>query len=205
MAECFWMSSPLINCRFSRVLATLLLLCATSTSLSAQVVRGRVTERGSSEPLSGVLITLESVGGEEPRAVLSDDAGNYGVRGSPGFYRLSAKRIGVQRYVSDSFRLAAGDTRQLDIVLDALIYQLPEMRIVDAGLLLSVDDAVLWHRYSTIRLQGGSDADYRRWAEPRVEALNHALRGIPEDRVRYKGKAPRKSPRKAHDDDDVPI
>ena len=28
-------------------------------------------------------------------------------------------------------------------------------------------------------------ARYRQWAELRVEALNHALRGIPEDRVRY--------------------
>ena len=182
MAECFWMSSPLINCRFSRVLATLLLLCATSTSLSAQVVRGRVTERGSSEPLSGVLITLESVGGEEPRAVLSDDAGNYGVRGSPGFYRLSAKRIGVQRYVSDSFRLAAGDTRQLDIVLDALIYQLPEMRIVDAGLCVTREDerqrvSALWDEARTAltasslslrdRLFQGSITRYSRRLDPR--------------------------------------
>jgi len=27
--------------------------------------------------------------------------------------------------------------------------------------------------------------DYRRWAELRVEATNHALRGVPEERVRY--------------------
>ena len=26
---------------------------------------------------------------------------------------------------------------------------------------------------------------YREWAQLRVDALNHALRGIPEDRVRY--------------------
>jgi 5-methyltetrahydropteroyltriglutamate--homocysteine methyltransferase len=58
-------------------------------------------------------------------------------------------------------------------------------RIVDAGLVLSVDDAVMWHRSSAIRLQGGSHAEYRRWAEPRIEALNYALRGIPADRVRY--------------------
>jgi 5-methyltetrahydropteroyltriglutamate--homocysteine methyltransferase len=32
---------------------------------------------------------------------------------------------------------------------------------------------------------GGSVDDYRRWAELRVEALNHALRDIPEERVRY--------------------
>lgn len=57
--------------------------------------------------------------------------------------------------------------------------------IVDAGFLVSVDDAVLWHKHATIRLQGGSVEEYRRWAELRVEALNHALRGIPEDRVRY--------------------
>ena len=30
-----------------------------------------------------------------------------------------------------------------------------------------------------------SSEKYREWAELRVEALNHALEGIPEDRVRY--------------------
>ena len=58
-------------------------------------------------------------------------------------------------------------------------------KIVDAGFILSVDDAVLWHKFATIRLQGGTDADYRKWAELRVEAVNHALDGIPQDRVRY--------------------
>jgi 5-methyltetrahydropteroyltriglutamate--homocysteine methyltransferase len=58
-------------------------------------------------------------------------------------------------------------------------------RIVDAGLLLQVDDAVLMHEYDSILSLGGSVADYRRWAELRVAALNHALTGIPEDRVRY--------------------
>lgn len=57
--------------------------------------------------------------------------------------------------------------------------------IVDAGFLLQVDDAVLLHEYDSILSLGGSVEDYRRWAELRVEALNHALAGIPEDRVRY--------------------
>ena len=30
-----------------------------------------------------------------------------------------------------------------------------------------------------------ANADYRRWAQMRVDALNHALRGIPEERSRY--------------------
>ena len=58
-------------------------------------------------------------------------------------------------------------------------------RIVDAGFLLQVDDAVLLHEYDSILSLGGSIGDYRRWAELRIEALNHALAGIPEERVRY--------------------
>jgi 5-methyltetrahydropteroyltriglutamate--homocysteine methyltransferase len=57
--------------------------------------------------------------------------------------------------------------------------------IVDAGFLLQVDDAVLVHEYDSILSLGGSVDDYRTWAELRVEATNHALRDIPEERVRY--------------------
>jgi 5-methyltetrahydropteroyltriglutamate--homocysteine methyltransferase len=57
--------------------------------------------------------------------------------------------------------------------------------IVDSGLLLQVDDAVLMHEADSIMSLGGSWEDYRKWAELRVDALNHALRGLPEDRVRY--------------------
>jgi 5-methyltetrahydropteroyltriglutamate--homocysteine methyltransferase len=57
--------------------------------------------------------------------------------------------------------------------------------IVDAGFLLQVDDAVLVHECDSIMSLGGSYEDYRKWAELRIEATNHALRGLPEDRVRY--------------------
>jgi 5-methyltetrahydropteroyltriglutamate--homocysteine methyltransferase len=57
--------------------------------------------------------------------------------------------------------------------------------IVDSGLLLQVDDAVLVHEYDSMLSRGESVQDYRRWAQVRVDALNHALKGIPEDRVRY--------------------
>jgi 5-methyltetrahydropteroyltriglutamate--homocysteine methyltransferase len=50
---------------------------------------------------------------------------------------------------------------------------------------VSIDDAVLWHKYATVKLFGGTVDDYTRWAEPRIDALNHALRGIPPERVRY--------------------
>jgi len=56
--------------------------------------------------------------------------------------------------------------------------------IVDAGFILQVDDAYLATYYDVI-VPPGTMADYRRWAELRVEALNRALRGIPEERTRY--------------------
>ena len=55
--------------------------------------------------------------------------------------------------------------------------------IHDAGLLVQVDDAVLANMYDTLTAR--DPRRYREWAELRVDALNHALRGIPEDRVRY--------------------
>ena len=57
------------------------------------------------------------------------------------------------------------------------------LEIHNAGLVLQVDDAVLANMYDELTQE--SPERYQRWAALRVEALNHALRGIPEDRVRY--------------------
>ncbi len=54
--------------------------------------------------------------------------------------------------------------------------------IVDAGLQVQVDDAYLPMMFDYLE---GDRSAYLAWAEPRVEALRRALRGIPEDRVRY--------------------
>lgn len=55
--------------------------------------------------------------------------------------------------------------------------------IYEAGFVLQVDDAVLANMYDYYVQQ--SPEKYREWAGLRIEALNHALQGIPEDRVRY--------------------
>jgi len=52
-----------------------------------------------------------------------------------------------------------------------------------AGFLLQVDDALLANMYDDLVRR--DPRRYREWAELRIEALNHALAGIPEDRVRY--------------------
>jgi 5-methyltetrahydropteroyltriglutamate--homocysteine methyltransferase len=55
--------------------------------------------------------------------------------------------------------------------------------IIDAGLVLQVDDPLLASYY--VMHPEASLEDCRKWAEHRVEILNHALRGLPTDRIRY--------------------
>jgi 5-methyltetrahydropteroyltriglutamate--homocysteine methyltransferase len=56
--------------------------------------------------------------------------------------------------------------------------------IVDAGLYVQIDDAFLPYMYERM-VPPMSKAEYRRWAEVRIDALNRALAGIPEERSRY--------------------
>lgn len=58
--------------------------------------------------------------------------------------------------------------------------------IIEAGLICQIDDAFLPFEWD--RRMGNSRWDlesYRRWAELSVEALNSAIKGLPEDRLRY--------------------
>jgi 5-methyltetrahydropteroyltriglutamate--homocysteine methyltransferase len=55
--------------------------------------------------------------------------------------------------------------------------------IVDGGFVLQIDDPRMATHYN--RTPGATVEDCRKFIELRVEALNHALRGIPEDRVRF--------------------
>ena len=75
----------------------------------------------------------------------------------------------------------ASDEEYLYAIADAMHEEY--RTIVDAGLLLQVDDPRLLTYY--ISRPDLEVEDCRRWAELRVEALNHALRGIPPERVRF--------------------
>jgi 5-methyltetrahydropteroyltriglutamate--homocysteine methyltransferase len=57
------------------------------------------------------------------------------------------------------------------------------LEVYRAGLIVQVDDAVLANMYDFLVQK--NPQEYRRWAQLRIEALIHALRDIPADRVRY--------------------
>ena len=56
--------------------------------------------------------------------------------------------------------------------------------VVDAGLYVQVDDAFLPYMHERM-VPPLSERQYREWAQLRIDALNHALKGIPPERSRY--------------------
>jgi 5-methyltetrahydropteroyltriglutamate--homocysteine methyltransferase len=56
--------------------------------------------------------------------------------------------------------------------------------IVDAGLILQLDDPAIAENWDQIN-PAPSVADYKRFTMKRVEALNHAIRGLPAERIRF--------------------
>ncbi len=86
----------------------------------------------------------------------------------------SCARIGNEHYATDEEFLHA--------CADAMREEYEE--IINAGLILQLDDPGLAESWDQINPEPGV-AEYRRWAMLRVEALNHAIRGLPQDRIRF--------------------
>ncbi len=73
------------------------------------------------------------------------------------------------------------DESYLYAIADAMHHEYKA--IVDSGLILQIDDPRLLTYY--ISRPELSVEDCRQWAELRVEALNHALKGLPAERIRF--------------------
>jgi 5-methyltetrahydropteroyltriglutamate--homocysteine methyltransferase len=56
--------------------------------------------------------------------------------------------------------------------------------IIDAGFLVQLDDARNAVTYDRM-VPPASFADYRRWLASQVDIINHAIEGLPADRIRY--------------------
>ncbi|MFC7432853.1 MULTISPECIES: cobalamin-independent methionine synthase II family protein [unclassified Agrococcus] len=88
---------------------------------------------------------------------------------SPG----SAARVGNQHYASDEEHIFAW--------ADALREEY--RAITDAGLVVQIDDPSLAENFDQIRPEPSIE-DYQRFTRIRIEALNHAIEGLPRELVR---------------------
>jgi len=84
-------------------------------------------------------------------------------------------------YTGDN-RYYANEDEYLTAVADAM--RVEYEAIINAGYILQIDDPGLpayWEAY----IPAISVSEYRKVAAKKLEVLNHALRGLPEDRIRY--------------------
>jgi 5-methyltetrahydropteroyltriglutamate--homocysteine methyltransferase len=86
----------------------------------------------------------------------------------------SASRVGNLHYRSDEeFMFACADALHEEY-----------KAIVDAGIVLQIDDPSIADNWDAIVPEPSVDA-YKRFTMVRVEALNQALRGLPQERIRF--------------------
>ena len=76
----------------------------------------------------------------------------------------------------------ASDEEHVDAIAEAM--RVEYEAIAAAGFQVQVDDAWLGALWDRIGIPMGTDG-YRKYCEMRCEALNHALRNIPEEQIRY--------------------
>lgn len=100
--------------------------------------------------------------------------------GSGELFLTSTAPASIEVYRSNEYY--AKDEDFLLALADALHEEYKA--IADAGIILQIDDAWLPALWDRIGIAMGLEA-YKRWCRVRIEALNYALRDIPEDRVRY--------------------
>jgi hypothetical protein len=92
-----------------------------SAPVAAQVVRGVVTERATTTPLDGVLLSVVDARDSIVVQALSNDGGGFEIRlPGAGTYTLDVKRIGVRRVRLAPFAIADGETKRLDIAVEPL-------------------------------------------------------------------------------------
>ncbi len=86
----------------------------------------------------------------------------------------SCARVGNRHYKSDDeFVFACADAMRTEY-----------KAIVDAGLVLQIDDPAIAENFDQINPEPSFE-DYRKFTMPKIEALNHALKGLPQDRIRF--------------------
>jgi 5-methyltetrahydropteroyltriglutamate--homocysteine methyltransferase len=118
------------------------------------------------------------------KAALARDIANFktaaGAAKTAGLFMAAVAPASVAPDRTDEYYKS--DEEYVFAVADALHEEYKA--IIDAGLILQVDDAYLALTYE-VMVPPKTLKDYRKWATLRIEALNHALRGLPEERTRY--------------------
>ena len=118
------------------------------------------------------------------QAELQRDIENFkaalnGVNVEEAFLPVAAPASVIPDKKNEHYR---NDEEMLEAIADAM--RVEYRAIVDAGLLLQLDDARAAVTYDRM-VPPAAFADYRKWVDMHMEVLNHAIEGLPPERIRY--------------------
>ena len=105
-------------------------LALSTTSTTAQVVRGTVVDSLTGAPVRDALVMLIGDNGAPRARALSLDAGGYAIAApSAGRYSIRTKRIGYRAVQSEPFDVAEGEVRVHDVLAPTIRVTLPSVTV----------------------------------------------------------------------------
>ncbi len=111
-------------------LAAVLCTASGTGDLAAQSLRGTVVEEGSDAPVAGALVLLVDPAGAVQGSAVTGAAGAWILAApGPGEWSLTVERIGFASTTAGPFRLAAGASRSVPIVVSSAPVALPAITV----------------------------------------------------------------------------
>jgi hypothetical protein len=98
--------------------------------VQAQTVQGRVLQTPPGTPIAGALVVLQDSSEADLARTASSASGGYTLAaGRPGRFTLVVRQIGWRTWRSPSFELAAGQSYNLTLRVEAETYTLPTITV----------------------------------------------------------------------------
>lgn len=167
--------------RYPKVVLGTVLLAGLTRAAHGQIVRGRLLDLDTNEPIAGGVLTLiPEIGRGVVTAATSDD-GSYRLRAQrPGRYLLEARRLGYRSWIDGPIELHDGDDWETEFHLSALPIQLDPVEVAAPA---AVQEAFLQRVgfYERQKADFGhfvTRADIERRAPPRITDLLSSIPGV---------------------------
>jgi hypothetical protein len=117
-----------------------------ATTASAQILRGRLLDGGSGQPIPAGALALIDNAGATVRQAMAGDSGAFAIEHRAGVYRLRAEALGYRAAVSDTFTLEPRRVRYIEFRLRVDVVELAPLTIVAAPRVRWLDQAGFYTR-----------------------------------------------------------
>lgn len=116
--------------RLSSVVVGMLLLAGLTHPVEGQVVRGRLLDLTSNEPIPGGMLTLITEQGQAVVSVVAGEDGAYRLEApGPGQYFIEASCFGYRTWIDGPIDLRAGDDWETEYHLGAIPFELDTVAV----------------------------------------------------------------------------